>query len=565
VRLSQATDEELVGYLEKPNIWWRRTAQRLLVDRRSEKAVEPLKRMALAGASPLGRLHALWTLEGLGRLDPMVIEKSLSDADPGVRENAIILSEAHLEEPRLVDALVKMEGDDNARVRFQLLATLGSVRTRAAAQARRRLLDRDMEDPWVQLAALSASSDDALPALEAAIASRSSKTNGRVNYFRQLGSMIGARGKPAELAKVLHTAASMTGRDSDWWRAPVLDGLASGLGSRNATLQPQPVLLKLYDDDADDVRRAALRLLDLAGLPSGVDMFLGKAEATALDRGQLASRRADAIHLLSLAAPGKAANFYREFVEPRESEEVQTAAIHALGKQKGTAAAKFFLARWRSLTPAVRSDAVSALISDPERFQLLLEAIGRGEVQAWSLPLRQRVQMQMHRNPALRERARALLAAKAGDREEVLKRYQAVLDKTDGDASRGRTIYQNVCSKCHRFQGTGAEVGPDLATVRNRARGSLLNDILIPSQSIAQTYEAYVVETLSGKTLEGVIGEQTPTTLTLVHEQGEKDVIPRSEIKQMYVLNLSAMPEDVDKEVSPEQMADLIAYLKSTN
>jgi putative heme-binding domain-containing protein len=195
----------------------------------------------------------------------------------------------------------------------------------------------------------------------------------------------------------------------------------------------------------------------------------------------------------------------------------------------------------------------------------LLEAIDKGEVQAWSLPLRQRVQMQMHRDPALRERARALLAAKAGDREEVVKRYQAVLDRTDGDASRGRTIFHNACSKCHRFQGTGAEVGPDLATVRNRARGSLLSDILIPSQSIAQTYEAYVVETVSGRTLEGVIGEQTPTTLTLVHEQGEKDVIPRSEIRQMYVSNLSAMPEDVDKEVSPEQMADLIAYLKRTN
>jgi len=158
-----------------------------------------------------------------------------------------------------------------------------------------------------------------------------------------------------------------------------------------------------------------------------------------------------------------------------------------------------------------------------------------------------------------------VLAAKAGNRDEVVKRYQAVVDKAAGDPPRGRVTFDKVCSKCHRMNGVGAEVGPDLATVRNRTADSLLADILIPSQSIAQMYEAYVVETASGGTLEGVIGEQTSTTITLVHEEGKKDVIPRSEIKQMYVSNLSAMPEDLDKEISPAQMADLIAYLKKPN
>jgi len=64
-RLSQASDEELVSYLEKPNIWWRRTAQRLLVDRQSARAVEPLKKLAVSSKFPLRRLHALWTLDGL--------------------------------------------------------------------------------------------------------------------------------------------------------------------------------------------------------------------------------------------------------------------------------------------------------------------------------------------------------------------------------------------------------------------------------------------------------------------------------------------------------------------
>ena len=562
LKLSQSSDEELAGYLEKPNIWWRRTAQRLLMDRKNEKAVEPLKQMAASGKSPLARLHALWTLDGLGKLDAALVQKALGDSEAGVRENAIILAEKRLSDPKLVEALFKMEQDAEPRVRFQLLATLGSVRTPAAAQARKRLLDRDMEDRWVQMAALSASSDEALPALEAAIGSHGPDTKARASYFRQLGSLIGARGKPAEVAKVLGAAAGTKAKDADWWRAAMLEGVASGSRARHSILQPSPMLARLFEDDSAPVRRAAIRLIEISGIPPGSSALLQKAAATAADRKQPAERRADAISLLALDPAPKPQEFYRKFVEPSEPEEVQVASVHALGKQKGTEPAKFLLAHWRSMTPATRSEAGSAVISDPERFQLLLAAIDTGEVQPWSLPLRQRIQMQMNRDPALRERARALLAAKAGNRDEVVKRYRAVVDSTTGNSAQGRVVFEKVCSKCHRLNGVGSEVGPDLATVRNRTPDSLLGDILIPSRSIAQMYEAYVVETVSGVMLEGVMGEQSSTAITLVHEQGKKDVIPRAEIKQMYVSNLSAMPEDVDKEITPAQMTDLIAYLR---
>ena len=561
-KLSQASDAELVSYLERPNIWWRRTAQRLLVDRGSDKAVEPLKQMASSGKSGLGRLHALWTLDGLGKLDSGVVEKALGDSEAGVRENAIILAESRLAQGKLTEVLLKMENDADARVRFQLLATLGSVRTPAAAQARKRLLDRDMEDRWAQMAALSASSDEAPMALEAAIAAHGANTPGRASYLQQLGSVVGARGKAQELARVLNTAAGATGKDSEWWRTAVLEGLGGGLRARHASLAAQPVLLKLFDDNSASVRRAALRLLEISGLPAGIDAVLANAAAKALDHKQPGDRRADAIGLLAMAPAGKPAAFYQKLIEPAEPEEVQSAAVRSLGKLKGVEPATFLLARWRSMTPAVRAEAGSALVSEPERFQLLLSSIEKGEIQSWSLPLRQRLQMQMNRDPALRERARALLASKAGNREEVVKRYGAVLDKTAGDPSQGRATFERVCSKCHKMDGVGSEVGPDLATVRNRTADAMLTDILIPSRSIAQMYEAYVVETNSTGIIEGVIGEQTSTTISLVHEHGKKDIIPRSEIKQMYVSNLSAMPEDVDKEVSPEQMAHLIAYLK---
>ncbi len=553
LRLGQAADEELVRYLESPNIWWRRSAQRLLVDRKSAGAVAPLVQLAKASKSPLGRLHALWTLDGLGKLDTGLAVAALGDAEPGVRENAVILVEA-----RQPDALLKLENDPDSRVRFQVLASLGSVPTFAAAAARKRMLDRDMEDKWFQIAALSASSDAALPALESAVGSRWTMTLGRMSYLEQLGAILGARGRSWEMARVLALTAF---GDEEWWRAAVLDGLASGIQARHSALAPADVLFTLYNDPAPAVRHHALRLLEITGIPRWREGMLKQAAAMAADLKQPADRRSDAVGLLAIAPDSQPAEFFQKLIEPSEPEDVQSAAVRALGKRKGIESAQFLIARWRSLTPAVRNEAGAALMASPERFPLLLDAIDKGEIQSWSLPPRQRTQMQMNKDPQLRERARALLAAKAGDREAVVKKYQVALEAA-GDSGRGKEVFERVCAKCHKMDGKGADVGPDLATIRNRTAGSLLGDILIPSRSIAQMYESYVVETASRGTLDGVIGQQTATTITLVHEQGKQDVVPRADIKNMYVSNLSAMPEDLDKEVSTAQMADLLAYLK---
>jgi len=169
----------------------------------------------------------------------------------------------------------------------------------------------------------------------------------------------------------------------------------------------------------------------------------------------------------------------------------------------------------------------------------------------------------MSRDAALREEARNLLEEKAGDREKVLKRYEAAL-AMNGDPRKGHEVFDRVCSKCHKLNGVGHDVGPDLATVRNRSPQLILPDIIMPNKSIAQGYESYVVETKSNGIVEGVLGPQTPTTFTIRHEDGKEDVIRREDILGMHVTNLSGMPADLEKQVSVDQMADLLKYIKAT-
>jgi putative membrane-bound dehydrogenase-like protein len=95
-RLADAPADKLVGELASPNAWRRLTAQRLLVERQDRQAVPALQELARGGRTPQARLHALYTLEGLGTLTPAQVGQALADAHPGVRVNALRLAERWL-------------------------------------------------------------------------------------------------------------------------------------------------------------------------------------------------------------------------------------------------------------------------------------------------------------------------------------------------------------------------------------------------------------------------------------------------------------------------------------
>jgi putative membrane-bound dehydrogenase-like protein len=559
IRLGGASNQELVKELANPVIWWRRNAQRLLMDRNAVDVTADLVRLFQESPSPQGRVHALWTLEGLGKLDAESIRKALADPVPGVRENGIKLAELHL--PALEKDLLAMAADADSRVRYQLLLTLGFVNSPASQSIRERLLFDNLEDKWFQIAALSASSDDAPRLFDKAVAMGGPETKGKAMLCGYLAAVIGARQKPAEIEHLLQRLASSS------WQAASLNGLNQGLRRRRGaeSKRAQELLLGIFETGEPKSRAAALRSLDIMGLPNGEASkgALTKAVARAKDPKTDAELRADSIGLLALATPEENASLFQSLIDPHQPEVVQAAAVRAYGKVNGDEVAAFLLKNWRTVAAPVRADAADAIIREPSRVRLLLAALKTGDVQPWTLGFRHRNRLMMNSDPEIREAARPILSQSPADREAVVKKYEAALDMK-ADYARGEQVFRSTCSKCHRLNGYGSEVGPDLTTVRNQPRQWLLTNILIPSLSIAQDYESYVVETVSGGTFDGVIGPkgQSPTTVTLRHEDGKEDVIQRQDIKSMYVTNLSAMPGDMEKQVNLQQMADVIEYLK---
>jgi putative membrane-bound dehydrogenase-like protein len=576
--LGTAGDADLVRALESPNLWWRRTAQRLLADRQSREAIAPLRAMAATSASPLARVHALWTLDGLGALDDASIASALGNATPGVRENALRLAEPRLRSSTsLASRLVGMVDEPDARVRFVVLGALGSLSTPEAAAARRTLLFAHLDDVWMQRAALSAGSDQAPALFDAVLRDRTgvlaASSEPRAAFVRQLASIIGARQKAAEVGRVIEAVSAARDAEASWWRAAALDGLAQGArgrrSARGTLAGARTGLLALHEDAAAEVRAGALGLLQLAGPADDASWRAAVQRAIASAEQETdAQRRADSIALAAMDRPERRVQWLAQFVAPHEPEVVQVAAVTALGRIDPDALAtshaigQFLLSRWATFTPGVRSHAGDVLIADPTRARLLVDALAAGTVQAWSLGFWQKQDLVLHKQPAIRAAARAVLEEDPQKRVETVRRYAAALDLA-GDPARGAQVFARACAACHRLGETaGGDLGPDLATVRHRPPVSLLADILVPSRSIAQHYETYVVERRDGGTAAGVLGAETATTITL-RQGGEREIVlRRAEIAKMAVSPQSTMPPDLDTAISPAEMADLLAFIR---
>lgn len=564
---------QLVDLLDDENGWWRRTAQRLLVDRQDEAAIDLLEELVSNGSLPEARVHALWTLDGMDALSAVHIETALQDESPRVREQAIRLAERYLEKaPGLAATLGEMAGDGDLRVRFQLLNTLGGLDTPEARQVRRDMLYADIEDEWMQLAALSAG-DLPYSSLFREARSRLSdrETGGRATYFRRLGSLIGVRGQRDAVQEL---AASVTAGDDEaevWWQAASLEGLAEGLRYSSENKQilrvlREPMARLALDPASPELRNAARSVMAAAGPLSGPDgqAVFRKAEELATNGEEDALLRRDAIRLLGVGPTSRYAELLMDLVSPQQPAEVQAAAARALKSLEGEEIGKRLLAGWDRMTPPVRQAAMETMLADDARISLVFDAIEEGELRPSAVSWEETKRLMLHSDDELQVRAKSLLGGAGEERSEVVRRYEAALSAVgEGNAERGREVYEHSCAMCHQIDGGGGvNFGPDLASVRTRSPEELLVDILMPGEAIAAGYEQFRIERQSGPALQGAISSETSQSVTLRDMAGQETTVPRSDIKNMVAVEGSVMPTGLEQQISKDQMNDLIAFIK---
>ena len=127
----------------------------------------------------------------------------------------------------------------------------------------------------------------------------------------------------------------------------------------------------------------------------------------------------------------------------------------------------------------------------------------------------------------------------------------------------GRPCSRKLCASCHRLGNEGVEVGPDLAALADKSPESLLIAILDPNRAVETKYVGFTIATTDGRILSGLVSNESATAVTLRRQDGKEDVLLRSQIEEMTSSGQSLMPEGMEKDLKPRDLADLIAFLAS--
>jgi putative membrane-bound dehydrogenase-like protein len=169
---------------------------------------------------------------------------------------------------------------------------------------------------------------------------------------------------------------------------------------------------------------------------------------------------------------------------------------------------------------------------------------------------------------AAAKHARHELADRLGPLPHTESEWKAALT-TPGDPEMGERIFFHPrgprCFACHRVDGRGAAVGPDLSLIAHSLhRDKLIESILSPSKEIAPQFVSWMIATRDGKVRTGVIVDEGPnSTVTIADAQGRLETIPRTEIEERHAVKTSIMPDNLHTLMTVEEFRDLLAFLEA--
>ena len=538
--------------------WRRMTAHRLLLERKDTNAIPTLKTMANFGKAPEARAHALNLLNAFDALDDKILIRAMSDSQGPVREHAVKLAEARVRtSPQLATTLLKLADDYDAKVRFQCALVLGEVKNTDIVPALVKIASRDSDDRWTRAAILSSIGNypheflvQMLPLAERR-AKNDDELNKLIPLLTDLGRTLGSNPNLPS-GQILRDITSLPERQNYVWELALLSGYAEGLRSS-----------KTNNAGAESPLTSALAG-DQSNTPAKVQRLMERAVGFATDPNQSLEKRLASIALLSHGSFAQVGAKLQSLIDPQQPSEVQIAAARALCQMNDEQAATALVSRdhWRSYTQPVKEAVLAAMISQPKLLNLLLTAIEKGDVSPTSINPEKRNQLMKHKDEEIAKRASALFKdLNPGDRMKVLEEYKSVLN-LKGNSENGHKIFSQTCTACHTFSGEGHAVGPDLTGIRNQPADVLLLHIIVPEYEIMPIYTQYNVETKDGKSISGILAGETPAAITLKQAAGIEEKVSRANIASMSSSSLSLMPQELEKTMSKQDLADLLSFLK---
>jgi putative heme-binding domain-containing protein len=571
--MGKLTDEQLVQELRSPNPYVYRTSLRLLDERATESwEIRTQLSEMLTNGSETMKLRAIWAITALPNYSGRSIVNHLTDSSPSIRIWATRVAPTWPDRVgsisrNLPDALVEVaEQEPNPAGRLQLAASCQSLDSRIAIPVLNALSlrDHDATDPMIPLMIWFA--------YEPHVVMHRDKTLGwlrdratahelvRHELLPRVIRRLVATGKVDDLNACLQFAGAV---DDANVRRAALDGLVVALEGRR--VQPPAEWAEARTKlakDSDAAVQAAVRRL---GANFRDPRVIREAHGIASDSKRPAADRVAAVRSIAVAQLPESLGTLEKLLSGDGPPELRGEVLRALGGYDSREIPALVIGKWKSLNDSLRTEALTLLTGRRDWADELLSAIAGGRLTRddLSAPAAQRIASL--KDPQLTAKLEktwgSVRQQTPAEIDDLIKRMRRVVATGKGDAEAGREVFQLKCATCHKFNGGGAEVGPDI-TGADRSVEYLLINILDPNRVVGQPYYTHVIATKSGRVVTGKLVTDAPDGITLQGENNKIDVIPRGEIEEHAVKNISVMPEGLPKDMTEQQFRDLIEYVR---
>jgi len=586
--LNPKDEKALVEALKHPTMLWRKTAQRLLIERAKLKqdTLDALQKLVSTSAIESSNLsvdsiHALWVLDGVGALSDSTVMNALKNACSGVRLNALQIAKpnsatlaAILQNQLVMDsdlqvrlkALLKIA--DISEYRDELGAVLSQpdrlVSVTFGTEAR---VDKWLLDAWTAAAARHASK--VLPVMMSQQDLRLSPAV--LNRIAIVAEHV-ARGKldASSFEQLIanpnnaEIAAKVVGGLVVGW--PKAHSLKVSEKSKTALIQSW-----LNSNLPIETKSQVLQLetiVKIGGLDAGLDGIQKElAQVFADTKNDDNNRIAAAIQ--SVVLQPESAKVVEEVlnqISTQSSVALAAGMLQSLGGSRVKGLAELIVDRGRMFTPEVRKVAIRLLLSRPQSTLELLDTIDAGKLTMNDLQLDQKQALREHPNSEVKKRALELMKSAGGvpnsDRQKVVEAWTPIVHET-GSVANGKAMYQKHCALCHVHGDIGVNIGPNLTGMAVHPKEELLVNVLDPSRSVEGNFRTYSIRTTDGIVLTGMLASESKTSLELINSQGKREVVLREDIEELIASQKSLMPEGFEGQMNKTEMTDLLEFLTS--
>ena len=577
--LAKTSDAGLVDLLASPNGFDRETARRLIAERENWSAGDRLRSLVLDPKTPRKtRMTALWALVGREHPSTDLLRQLLADPDPGFRAWAVrAAGNARKVDAPARETILALANDRNPDVQLQVAVASRKVEglepiallTRvAAACGEDALIPRIV---WQNLHPLLG--DGGRKFLSEVDAVPEPTPPAVVEILpRAIERLLGGDAPDVTVVAGLFRRLVATGDREAIGGA--LDTIAGRFRSRggndalNSKLRDalKPVVAGATGKDQDPTLRDDFLIFSA---------YWGDSQGQAAARSAFAARdrptedRLRALDALLLRAGSRdqVLEEVASVLRRKESGPVDFlgGVLAALGSVDGPAVARAVVEAYPALEPQLKPRAVELLTQRDGWALALLKAVADGKIASSALNLNQLRKLARSKNPEVASRFKTQFGKVREDRnperEQVVGRMREYLGKAPGDPAAGRVVFQRVCAQCHKIYGEGQDVGPEITLNGRGSYEQLLSNVFDPSLVIGSAYQGTTVATADGRVLTGLLVEDSPQRVALKTQGGKLETVPRGDVEEVKVSPLSLMPEDLEKQLSPAELADLFAFI----